>query len=164
MNTAWMGYVFTSKWGAATISPMTPTVPFPPGKQICATGSVPADLTGANGALVGWNINQAKASTTEGSWTPTGTGVSITLSGMTTGLRLQIEDGSTPAKQWCVIVNSPTVKAPWTMFNTMCYGGDPTAAANAFNPATPIKKIEVVVPSGSVATNFNFCWIDATPY
>jgi hypothetical protein len=163
MNTDWMGYVYTSQWGTATIAPLTPGTPLV-GNQVCVNGSVPADPTntGASGILVGWNLSQARTSTTPATWTPTGTGVAITLSTMVTGARVQIED-ATQKMTWCYNLTGPTTMIPWAMFNTTCYNlADPKSAA--FSPTTPIRDIAVEIPASSTTIPFNFCWINAARY
>jgi hypothetical protein len=163
MNTAWMGYLYTGKWGTATIAPLTPTMMFPTGKQICASGTVPADALGGAGALIGWSLSQAKTSMTPGTWMPTGfAGISITLSTAVTGARVQIED-ATQKLTWCATMSGATAKIPWSMFNTTCWDTSNPASA-AYSGTTPLRDVEIEVPSAAVATNFNFCWIDAAPY
>jgi len=165
MNTAWMGAVYTASWGTGNIAPRTPAVTFV-GKQVCVSGTVPADPTntGANGVLVGWNLSQARGRTTAAAWTPTGTtGVAITLSGTVTGAVVQIDE-VTQKTSWCypLTTTSPTM-IPWTSFNTTCYNlSDPRSAA--FSPITPIRDIAIIIGSRITATSFSFCWINAAPY
>jgi hypothetical protein len=176
-NGTWMGYAYTATFPAtgsvATVAPMCPTPCFPStNTQLCANGMVGAQPTtpGASGAILGWSIGQAMATTTASppvtNVVPTGTGLKLTLSAAVPGGRIQIQD--TNNNQWCFQVNpsgSPlptTNMVPWAMFNTRCYSPlDPAAAA--YNMA-PIAAVQVVVPSAATTTSFNFCITDARSY
>ena len=163
MNATWMGYVFPSAFG--TTATITPTMTFV-GKQVCAMGTVGADPTYMSGAEIGWNIAQAKATTAASppvlAAAPGGTGLSLTLSGIVTGFRAQIQDAA-GTKRWCAQITSNMMQIPWASFNTMCW--DPTnALAAAYSPSTPIASIAVVIPASLTPTPFNFCVIDAKPY
>jgi hypothetical protein len=171
-NGTWMGYGYTSTFPAtsspATVMPVCPTPCYPTtNTQLCASGMVPPDTTFASGALLGWAVNQAMATTSVsppiGSFTTTGTGLLINVSGSVTGLRAQIKNAA--GTTWCYsLTTSGTTMIPWGMFNTMCYNLAAVGAA-AYTVGTPITDVQVVVPSSATTTNtFSFCMVDAHQY
>jgi hypothetical protein len=122
---------------------------------------VPANSSA--GAFLGWNLGQTTAG---GSTPPTvktsGTGLAIQVSGMpTTGLRVQIGDGTT---NWCATLPGQTASIPWAMFSTICY--NTTDPKNKFYSAgTPITNLQVVVPGvDGTAITYNVCLVGASSY
>ena len=166
-NGSWKGYALHGSFGtSATIMPVCPDPCFTAAPtMICTMGTVGTDPLSASGALLGWNVNQAMATTTASPPIETvatsGTGIAITLSAPVTGGRIQIQDGATPPKQWCANLTGASTMVPWTMFKTECWG----AAGTAFPAGTAISAIQVVIPSNSsAAVPFNFCLNDVHQY
>jgi hypothetical protein len=164
MNTLWKGYAFTSTSGtSAMIAPVCDPagiVPCFTGKQLCASGTVGADVTGSSTAQLGFNINQAATGGVAGAIATTGTGLSLALSGNVTGLRAQIQTADMKTR-WCANLTGPTTTIPWAMFNTACYM---PSAGTYYVPGTPIAQVGVVVPSAATPTPFSFCIVDAHQY
>lgn len=160
----WHGYAFTSTSGtSAMIAPVCDPagiVPCFTAKQLCASGTVGADITGSSTAQLGFNINQAATGGVAGAIATTGTGLSLTLSGNVTGLRAQIQTADMKTR-WCANLTGPTTTIPWAMFNTACYM---PSAGTYYAPGTPIAQVGVVVPSAGTPTPFNFCIVDAHQY
>jgi hypothetical protein len=147
VGTTWGGYAFTvsnnndpttpSCNPATTVTPLcndsgcTPqfTGEFFGVVGVCSLGT--AQYQGF--AFAGWSVNQARGSTTAGSWAVPGTGgITVTFSNpdATPGMRLQLQDpaGTT---QWCSPLESG-VQIPWQAFLTNCYpGGTPQNALPA---------------------------------
>jgi hypothetical protein len=168
---AWQGYLYTSTYGAGTITPVCAQAPSPAAPcfsmsnaQLCVSGNVPPDPMGANGALLGWNINHPKTATVDGTLATTGTGVTLTVAGSIAGFRVQIEDAAATPTRWCFdlpATTGATVAIPWTSFRTNCYTPtDPTSVP--YVVGTPIKDIQIVVPSQGAATPFNFCLVSVS--
>jgi hypothetical protein len=171
----WQGPVYTGIFAgslpATMISPVcgsnAATAAMPcfsmSGAALCVNGSVPADLMFTSGALLGWNIAQPKPSTTPATIATTGTGVTLTFSGTVGGFRVAIDDATT---QWCFTLPTATgtsVTIPWTMFRTACYkeATDPTSLP--YTVGTPIRDIQVLVPStNTAAVQFNFCLVSVS--
>ncbi|MES1205261.1 MAG: hypothetical protein ABUS79_04925 [Pseudomonadota bacterium] len=163
-NGTWKGYAFTSSYGTGvSIMPMCDDAGTLPcfktaAKHLCAAGSVPASDTA--GAQLGFNLNQAMLPPNPvNTVTPGQTGLSLTLSGSTAGLRVQIQAGTS---RWCANVTGPSTMIPWTMFNTMCWNAP---AGVPFAAGTPISSVAIVAP-GTMATasTFNFCLVDVRQY
>jgi len=170
-----MGYGYTfvgpATGSKATVMPAT----FMAMTQLCASGTITADTTYASVAGMGWNINQAKAISATPSPTETvaasGTGLAISV-GSVTGLTLATGGGSqlrvqikTATADFCAGLSTAVSMIPWGMFNSKCW--DTTlAGATAFTAGTPIKAVELVVPSSGTAVigPFNVCLLDAHPY
>jgi hypothetical protein len=170
----WKGYCFTGKFpptsATVQVSPLCGPLGTEPcfqtaGKQLCATGSVPADATFASGALLGCNVNQAES--TSGA-TPVqtvatgGTGLDVKLSGNTAGLRVTITADESGTTQWCANVpagGSGQIK--WTDFNKTCWASTP---AGAFTAGTSIAAVQITVPSSAAATSFGFCLVSIAQY
>jgi hypothetical protein len=171
-NGTWMGYGFSDKYGTVTTTIMPScTSPCPPtNTQWCASGNVGAEPlnAGASGAFLGFNIGQAVSTTATGTQVtnivPTGTGISVKLSAAIPGGRIVIADIN--MNQWCYQMNpsgSPlptTNMIPWSMFNTMCY--NPIMGIGYTKQ--PISKVQILVPSGPMASAFNFCLLDVREY
>jgi hypothetical protein len=162
MGGTWKGYVYTGTFGTtATISPTCGTGGacfMSAGAAVCASGTVAADTTYNSGALLGWNINQAmstsSASTTVAPVATTGTGLTISFTGTTTNVRVQITDGTT---NWCANATGTMMTIPWTMFNTKCW--DPSSGM-AYTAGTPITAVQLVMPADSMmARPFNWCLV-----
>ena len=166
-NGSWKGYAYTGSFGtSATIAPVCPTPCFmETPSTICTMGMVGTDPMSASGALLGWNVNQAMATTAASPPIETvatgGTGLAITLSAPVTGGRVQIQDASMPPKQWCANLTGATAMIPWSMFRTECWG----TTGTAFAAGTAISAIQVVIPSNTTtAVPFNFCLNDLHQY
>jgi hypothetical protein len=158
----WSGYMWDSATGTgSTITPADFTS-HAPGTAFCVSGSVGpmADYSGV--ALLGFNINQAKDSTTLGTWMPAsissgGVTVSVSNNG-TSVLRVQIQgpNGSTDATdRWCatMITFNQTVTIPWSSFNTSCWDGLGTRYAGQ-----PLQAVMILVPGDNLYTvPYSFC-------
>jgi hypothetical protein len=174
MSGTWKGYAYTFV-GPMTGSKATVMPPsFMAMTSLCATGNIMADTTYASVAGMGWNINQAVATTTTAPPTDTtpasGTGLAITVSA--TGLTLATGGGSqlraqvkTASADFCApLPAAGTQMIPWGMFNSKCWNTTETGAM-ALAPGTPIKAVELIIPSGTAAIGpFNICLMDAKPY
>lgn len=175
MSGSWKGYGYTFTGPAtgskATITPAT----FMAMTSLCSNGSIMADTTYASVAGMGWNINQAVATTATAppieTTASSGTGLAITVS--VTGLTLVTGGGlqlraqvKTAAGDFCApLAASGLQMVPWAMFNSKCWNTAETGAA-AFVAGTPIKAVELVIPSGTAAVGpfTGLCLMDAKPY
>jgi hypothetical protein len=173
-SAGWMGYGYTfvgpMTGSTATVTPMN----FAAMTSLCESGMIAPDPMYASVAGLGWNINQAKGLTA----TPpeimtvpsSGTGLSIKVSA--TGLTLAAGAGSqlraqikTAGGDFCAPISAAGgVSIPWASFNKTCW--DTTAVgAMAFVPGTPIRAVELTVPSSTTAVGpFMLCLLDAHTY
>jgi hypothetical protein len=130
------------------------------GKQVCVSGSVPADPMFTSGALLGWNIAQPSGTTTPGTIATTGSGVTLTFAGTVAGFRVAIDDAA--GTQWCYTIpdGMSSVMVPWTTFRTNCYKPATDATSVPYVAGTPIKDIQILVPAQmSAAVPFQFCLV-----
>lgn len=168
-NTAGGGYLVFGSWhgwawtGVETTkqSTITPTdfKTAAAGDPLCVSGSVApySDYSGV--AMVGWNLNQEKSSTTLGEVTPTLKGILVKVTNTGgTDLRLQIQsaDGATnPLHRWCAPIPGNGGFIPYTSFNTACWDNTGTAYDNS-----PITTAIVIVPGSNTApVAYNFCLV-----
>jgi hypothetical protein len=156
---SWGGYVFTYKYGTASISPFAATGAFDAqATSVCACGSVPAD--DKSGAGVGYTLSQPKAT---GSTSPTITPVAVTtpvhvkISGYQTGMRVNLTVSDTV--QYCANLTSGDQTFALSDFKTECWGTTGTAYAGA-----AIQSIQIAVPGGAAAAKtFSICVLDIEP-
>jgi hypothetical protein len=81
--------------------------------------------------------------------TPTGTGLTVTVSASTGALPVRVQLTGTGATFWCyTLTGASPVTIPYAMFNTACWDGSGTAYAKQ-----PITSIELVVPGGMNAAS-----------
>lgn len=151
----WSGYAFA---GADMLGSMaTPTNFEECGMpcMLCFGGTVVKNDDYASTAFIGFNIGQPASGGTEGSITPTGTGLTVTFSnGTGTPLRLQIANGDSAAQRWCADITTSPAQVPYTSFNTTCWA--PTTGT-AYSK-TPIKAIQIIVPGDAAADReFDVC-------
>lgn len=156
---SWSGYAYTYKYGTgATISPGTGNGCFQAAK-LCANGSVPA--ADSAGAGLGWNISQMQGASTMSKVAVT-TPVSLKLAGVAAGMRVQLSASSTVS--YCYTLTAAdaagSVTIPLASFKTECWGTEGVA----YDGATPIEAIQVVVPGAAAAAKtFDFCLLDIEP-
>jgi hypothetical protein len=150
--------MWTATFGTASISPddFGDITAFP----ACASGTVSAGS--ANGAMVGWNLNQLVEDDPSGTViTPTQDGITISVTSKTTAnLRVQIQtpNGSTEEdERWCADIGTggQDIYLPYTSFNTHCWDPD---EGEYYDPTTPISQLIVQVPGVAPgAVDFDFC-------
>jgi hypothetical protein len=146
------GYAYAGGDSGSVITP-TSFATCGSGCQLLVNGTVnKADKSNsyAGAVYLGFNVNQAFGSSTQGTVAPTGTGIAITytVSGTTPGLRLQVEQGT---NAWCrdlTIANS-TVQIPYSTLKTNCW--DSTGVAYG---KQPIDSIQLIIPGGASAQSF----------
>ena len=165
----WSGYAYTYVGSTpATISPTcgsTGTCFTTAAKQLCVTGSVGPDPSFGASAGFGWDIGgtaSSGAAGTSGSSggakpaiAPGGTGLSYNVPGITTSMRIQVEDAA--GNDYCATVpTANTGTIPWGSFTQKCYNSPP---GTAYTSSTKITSVQIVVPttSGSMANAFCFC-------
>jgi len=133
------------------------------GPSYCASGTVAADLDFGGVGLVGYNLNQAKASTTLGTWSVgTTTGLTYDVSNLgSSELRLQIEGlAGYPSAAWCYVITNSSGTIPWSSFNTRCWDG----LGSSYNGATPLSAVVLLVPgSDAYSTPFHVCLNSLAP-
>jgi hypothetical protein len=160
-NGTWKGYAFTTTFPTTSatvkIDPVCPSPCFTmAAKQLCASGTVKGDTSGASGASLGWNVNQAEMMPNPvQTVATTGSGITVNVPGLTSGMRVQISAG---ANQWCAPMptgGSGTIK--WGDFKTKCWEG----GGAAYTAGTPIEAIQIVVPSTPSDVSFSFCLVSA---
>jgi hypothetical protein len=161
------GYAFAysdSAVGGTSTACISPT-------QFCAVGTVDVDNYPATpdhyGAGIGFNLNQAQATSCTG--TPimpytissSAVGVAYTLSNLPAGgARLIIGDavtsdaGVTTGTDYCVLLTSASGTVPWAKFNTECWSNAGTFLTGP--PANPIH-LNIGLPSGATPSSFDFC-------
>jgi hypothetical protein len=175
-NGTWSGYAYTYIGNTpATISPTcgtTGTCFMTAMKQLCVSGAVGPDPTFGASAGFGWDIGAmatsgaaGKGGSTSGGSKPAiapgGSGLSYNIPGLTTSMRLQVEDAA--GVDYCAAVpTANTGTIPWGMFTQKCYSNPP---GTAYTPTTKITSVQVVVPttSGTAANNFCFCVVSLGP-
>jgi hypothetical protein len=108
--------------------------------------------------LASWSVNQARGSTTVGTWAvPATGGVTVTFTNPDAApiVRFQLQDpaGTT---QWCAPLQSG-VEIPWGSFLTNCYTGgtpqNPLPTGQLIGQAA----VAVVQPTLSGGTPYNIC-------
>jgi hypothetical protein len=168
-NGTWSGYAYTYIGSTpATIAPVcgtTGTCFMTAAKQLCVSGTVGPDPSFGASAGFGWDIGAmatsgaaGKGGSTTGTKpaiAPGGTGLSYNVPGITTSMRIQVEDAA--GNDYCATVpvaNMGTI--PWGMFTQKCYASPP---GTAYTATTKITSVQIVVPttSGSMAMSFCFC-------
>lgn len=155
-NGMWTGYAYTYASGTpSSVAPMcgtSATCYSNSMAQLCAWGSVGPDTTYAATAGFGWNISSAGIA-------PGGTGLAYDVMGLTTSMRLQVEDGT---NTYCANVTTATKGTiPWKMFKSKCYDATPGAA---YDGTSPITKVGIIVPSNNMtASAFCFCVLSLGP-
>jgi hypothetical protein len=104
------------------------------------------------GGGIGVNVDQAMGSKTVSSYTPTGSGIFYTVTGLpTSGLRIQVDnDGVT----YCAQLTAATGTVPWTDFSIDCFDAPPGAALTA---APLMSQVEFQVPSVATSATWDFC-------
>jgi hypothetical protein len=173
-NGTFKGYAY-SFTGPATGSKATimPAL-FTAATSFCATGAIAIDSTYASVAGMGMNVNQAVGmSATEPpieTIAASGTGLMVNVSatgltlaaGSASQLRVQVKSATT---DFCApIAAAGAQMIPWAMFNSHCWNTMETGAV-AFTAGTPIKAVELIIPSGAAAiASYNICLLDAKPY
>jgi len=168
-NGTWSGYAYTYVGSTpATITPTcgsTGTCFTTAAKQLCVTGSVGPDPSFGASAGFGWDIGGTGSTGTAGksgstggakpAIAPGGTGLAYNVPGITTSMRIQVEDAA--GNDYCATVpTANTGTIPWGSFTEKCYNSPP---GTAYTSTTKITSVQIVVPttSGSMANSFCFC-------
>jgi hypothetical protein len=171
VGSTWGGYGFTVSNNNDTVTPTCspPTTITPLCNTAGCTPAFTGQFFGSVGvcsqgtsqyvgfALAAWNVNQAKGSTTAGTWTvPATGGVTVTFTNPDAApVRFQVQDpnGTT---QWCATLQSG-VQIPWGALLTNCYpGGTPQ---NPLTAGQLIGQAGVIVPQSTLSggTPYNIC-------
>lgn len=154
----WHGYAFTAPVGVSTSITPAGYAMLTAGSALCACGTVKGTVAYSDSAMIGINLNQEAGGTTVGTITPSGAGVSVTVTGAgTTPLRLQIQGpmGDTdPTQRWCADLPAAGGMIPWGNFLFECWQG---GHRTPFNGTAPIASVLVQVPGGTTDIPFNFC-------
>jgi hypothetical protein len=142
------GYAFSYADGVSTACIDT--------TAMCTTGQTGVQSMTVYGAGIGFNLNQAMATTSTSPpinpFTATGVGISYSISSLPSqGARLAIGDGTT---DYCAALPGKSGTIPWATFNTKCW--DNTGTALSGPPTNPVH-IEFQVPATAAATPFSFC-------
>jgi hypothetical protein len=171
VGSTWGGYGFTF---SNNNSPTTPTCsPATTVTPLCNTagctpvftgqffGTVGACTLGTSQylgfAAAGWTVNQARGTTTSGTWTvPATGGITVTFTNPdAVSTRLQLTD-PTGTIQWCSSVQSG-VEIPWGAFVTNCWVGgtpqNPLVAGQAIGQGA----LEVIQTTLTGGTPYNIC-------
>jgi hypothetical protein len=156
----WKGFAWTATFGTGnTIAPANfeGVATWP----ICASGTVAGVADGSNGAMLGWNLNQAPTTDAPlATVTPSKMGVSVNITAKAAAqLRLQIQaaDGADNAMhRWCAEIGTggDNIFVPYSSFNTECWPG---GEGVAYDGTTPISQVIIQVPSAETNVNFDFC-------
>jgi len=147
----WHGYAFAGADAGSMISPRDfSACGSPCTLRISGTvGPATAANSYAGVAYLGFNVGQDAGSTTVPTVTPTGTGLTVTVSASTGALPVRVQLTGTGATFWCyTLTGASPVTIPYAMFNTACWDGSGTAYAKQ-----PITSIELVVPGGMNAAS-----------
>jgi len=127
----------------------------------CASGVVEADASSQSNALLGWNVNQLEGSDLALRWTPSSPDLSLQYNITAAAgapFQLNIIDGS--GQVWCVRLANEAGSVRFQDFNTSCWNG----LGEPYDGATPIRDIQVLVPSTSSPRPFDFCVNTLIPY
>jgi hypothetical protein len=159
---SWKGFAWTDTFpvgGSNTIMP--PNFEGVADWPICASGTVVGVEDGSNGAMVGWNLNQAPTTDAPlGTVTPGNEGITVNITATVAAqLRLQIQaaDGAdNPDHRWCAEIGTggPKIFVPYTTFNTECWPG---GAGVAYDGVTPLTQVIIQVPSQATDVAYDFC-------
>ncbi len=158
----WNGTMWDLATGTgSTITPIDFTS-HTPGTPFCVSGSVGPMLDYSGIAVVGYNINQAKGATAQGTWTPASVssgGVTVNVSNNGTSvLRVQIQgpNAATDATdRWCATMTTfnQAVTIPWSNFNTSCWDGLGTRYSGQ-----PLQEVMILVPGDDLySVPYSFC-------
>jgi hypothetical protein len=157
---SWKGFAWTATFGVGnTIMPASfeGVADWP----ICANGTVAAVEDGSNGAMVGWNLNQAATEDAPlAEVMPGNEGISVSITATVAAqLRLQIQaaDGADNAlHRWCAEIGTggTDIFVPYSSFNTECWPG---GAGTAYDGTVPLTQVIIQVPSAPTAVPFDFC-------
>ena len=168
-NGTWSGYAYTYVGSTpATFSPAcgcSGSCFLTSAKQLCVSGTVGPDPNFGASAGFGWDIGgtgssgtAGKSGTTTGSTKPAiapgGTGLAYNVPGITTSMRIQVEDAA--GNDYCATVpTANTGTIPWGMFTEKCYNMPP---GTAYTATTKITSVQIVVPTTSGSMNYPFCF------
>ena len=179
-NGTWSGYCFTAAEaltaGATVASSITPvctedTACFV-GNQVCASGTVTQDTAYAQWAMIGCNLNQDAATSEQGTWAVSGTGVRVSVTntaGATLRLQCQDAEGDTPGEagdthRWCATLqkDQPTQDIPWSSIVTQCWEGGTQVPVPA---GTLLTQCAITVPgTNNKDIPFDYCVTGLTVY
>jgi len=169
-NGTWSGYAYTYVGSTpATITPACGTGGtcfMTAAKQLCVSGTVGPDPSFGASAGFGWDIGGSATSGAAGKGgstaggakpaiAPGGTGLAYNVPGITTSMRIQVEDAA--GNDYCATVpTANTGTIPWGSFTQKCYNSPP---GTAYTATTKITSVQIVVPttSGSMALSYCFC-------
>jgi hypothetical protein len=161
-GSGWSGYGWTAATpkGTSTASPVDFSTCPAATTALCASGNVAAMSDYSGTGMIGLNLNQAEGSSTTGSYTPTGSGVTVNVTnsgGSAVRVQIQAPGGDTDAtKRWCATLTTfgSPVTIPWSSFNTKCWDGSGTA----YTAGTALQAVIILVPGGnSAAVSWNLC-------
>ncbi len=147
------GYAWTSAYDGAEIDPPCGSGACFTGAEVCASGTIPANSTVYPGAMIGWNVAQASGSSTSGTWTATGSGITVnfTNGGATGEMRVLIQSGGT---DYCAPNATSGQMIPWSGFTVGCW----EAGGAAFSAGSAVDAIAVQINGSDAAQTFsNFC-------
>jgi hypothetical protein len=115
-------------------------------------------------AILGISVNQAQGTTTESTWTPTGSGITYSVTnagGSPLRVQLQAAGGDVDAtKRWCYPVNGNVGTPSWIDFNTKCWDW----SGSYYDGTTPLQSVMVMVPGDLTPVPFSFCVVALTPH
>ena len=157
----WSGYAYDGGDASSTIMPgkfSTCGMPC----MLTMTGTVGA-ATAANSyagtAYLGFNVGQDAGSTTPGTVTPKGSGITVTFTNTSASkIRVQLNADSTGTTFWCADVTTSPAVIPYTSFTQQCYN-TPTGPAYAKGA---IQSIALSVPGGPAAAAVNITLVSVT--
>lgn len=150
------GYAWTATNGQGeTIDPPCGTAgPCFTGSTLCATASIPANADPVyTGVMIGWNVGQESGAASAGTWTATGTGLTVnyTATGATGEVRIIIQSGGS---DYCAPMASSGQMIPWSGFTQSCW----QAGGAAFTAGSPVTAVAVQINGADMAqTVSNFC-------
>jgi len=128
------------------------------GGTICATATVPAndaDTNAYSGVMIGWNVSQGSSGGAVGTWTSSGTGITVnyTATGGTGEIRIILQSGGT---DYCAIATASGQSLPFSSFVKECWDGG--VGTPAFSVGSPVKALLLQLNGTDAAqTVTNFC-------
>jgi hypothetical protein len=127
---------------------------------LCGMGATGVQSASTWGAGIGLNLNQAMAMSSTSppinALQATGSGINYTLSGLTTGARLIIDNSPNypTVVDYCAPITAASGTIPWATFNTKCWDNSGTALTAA---PTMAHHVQIQVFATATAGSFNFC-------
>jgi hypothetical protein len=144
----WSGFASDGGDSGSTIAPGAFSTCGTP-CMLTMTGTLNSSVspTYAGYSYLGFNIGQTLESTTAGTVTPQGSGITVTFTNTSAAptVRVALNADSTGTTSWCAPVTTSPATIKYTAFTEQCYNATPGAAY----AKQPIVSVQLSVPGGA---------------